>query len=272
MMISPSDRQRIVRDALIAGMLPWVRLQARRMVRRDRRLDFDDLVQAGSIALLDAAADFNGTGSFFLHARSPVRWRMTDQAKAMRRQPAHVDGVDGLCARQPTPPQLAQSMEIRAALAKRMNRAEAIVFSLYVVEQCTAREIGMLIGLSKSTVGRVLDRLLRRLAADPQLQRLNGPAAPKEGRRAGNGSPRTDAGSGCGAGVTPASSGSAAGTAAPQKQTARRRSPGTFSSLKNGGPSTYNICFRPKSVRSLRRRLARAGGVFSSLLHPALSA
>lgn len=283
-MISPSDRQRIVRDALIAGMLPWVRLQARRMVRRDRRLDFDDLVQAGSIALLDAAADFNGTGSFFLHAKSPVRWRMTDQAKAMRRQPAHADGVDRICAGQPTQIQLVQRGEIRAALAAILTRQEAIVFTFYFVEQCSAEEIAALVGGTQRCIARLLARMIHKLAADSRLralagvarapsrtpgevkQRLNGAAAPKEGRRAGNGSPRTDAG------ISPsplAGERRGEGQDAPSpNKTAGARCSRIFSSLTTGGPRPITSCDDVPP----RRCPTRSGGVFSSLLHPALSA
>lgn len=284
----PSDPKRIVRDALIAGMLPWVKSQARRMVRRDSRLDFDDLVQAGSIALLEAADDFDDRGCFFLHARTPIRWRMKDQAKAARRQPAHADGVDRLCASQPTQLQLAERGEIRAALAAILTRPQAIVFTFYFVEHCSAREIGDLVGISRIAVTRMLSSLTRRLAADPRLralagvpsaptrtpgevkQRLNGSVLKEAGQRTGNGSPRTDAGL--------AQEGHEV-RARPHAKTVRGCSPGTFSreglpsrSLTTGGPSTpqqSEYC-----VSSPRRRIARAGGAFTcpSPLLPRLSA
>jgi len=73
--------------------------------------------------------------------------------------------ADTIADRRETPIAAAAERDVRAFIARRLSRAEALLVTLYYAEHMTMREIGLTLGLSESRVSQMRTLLLERLRA-----------------------------------------------------------------------------------------------------------
>ncbi len=145
-------------------------------------VEFDDLAQAGRVALLSAAESFDGRGELSGYLRQRVRWAVTDEARALspfkRTQWSKVLSGEGYleivslnaARRIPAPCSASvdpiQALRVRAAWTRLSRRLRHVLRKRHLEGQPIA-EIGRSIGVGSSRVCQLVregERELHRLA------------------------------------------------------------------------------------------------------------
>jgi RNA polymerase sigma-B factor len=147
---------------------------ARRYARR--REEYDDLVQAGSVALVKAASRFDASrGVAFATFVAPavegeIRRQARDRSKGVTiaRDPVTL-GADEPAAESAADAQALAASEIRVLLAGGLrtldSRERRIVFLRFNADM-TERQIAREVGISQAHVSRLLERALTKLRAE----------------------------------------------------------------------------------------------------------
>ncbi len=199
------------RDKLIEDMLIHVRYIARRIHERvPQHVPFDDLVQAGTIGLMDAVQKYDPAKNtqFKTYAKFRIRGAILDSLRDcdwaprdLRRQARQIEQAQTKLRNQlghtPTDEETAapyapekdpfflcaqsEMKEILTAAIEDLPKKERDVMVLYYYEELTLKEVGAVLGVVESRVSQLRSAAILRLRSRMQ-ELMKQPKAPPAAR------------------------------------------------------------------------------------------
>ena len=164
---------KINHDALLEEHLPAVRRQALALqVKLPSGIDLDDLIQAGTVGLLDALQRFdaNAGASFSTFASQRIRGAMIDELRtrdwlprSVRRNARAVDQCVHRLEQKLGRP--AEQREQLTAAIETLPEREKLLLALYYQEELNLKEIGAVLGVTESRVCQLHSQAVSRLRA-----------------------------------------------------------------------------------------------------------
>ena len=162
-------------DALVTENMGLVYLAAWRAMRRTQGEEFDELVSAGTIGLMQAAERFDPEMglAFSTLALPRIRGAILDDMRTRRffprnRRDLRAVDLDAIDARRVTHPTSSVEHESEIALVSRailsdLNQQQRLVLACYYFEEMRMWEIADLLGVTESRVSQIRTAALARL-------------------------------------------------------------------------------------------------------------